>query len=113
MNGISNTMLAKFHREIEEDGPQRCNCAKDRIVHPDYARRIARTYEHARLIFIEGGAHGFSRTRDAQAIARLTGFAGSNLGRELLTTIEKPSTRQADGFSYAGKALSSRNAIEA
>ncbi len=50
---------------------------KDKIVHPDYSRRAAQTYEHAQLIFIEDGAHGFSRRHDEQAIAYLTAFAGS------------------------------------
>jgi len=54
---------------------------KDKIVHPDYAIRAAQTYEHAQLIFIEGGAHGFSRRHDEQAIAHLTGFAAGNSGR--------------------------------
>lgn len=52
---------------------------KDNIVHPDYARRAAQTYDHAQLIFIEDGAHGFSRRHDEQAIAHLTRFAGSIL----------------------------------
>ena len=52
---------------------------KDNIVHPDYSRRAAQAYDHAQLIFIEDGAHGFSRRHDEQAIAHLTRFAGSIL----------------------------------
>ena len=48
---------------------------KDKIVHPDYAKRAAETYANAQLHMIEKGAHGFSGKRDAQAIGILKTFA--------------------------------------
>lgn len=48
---------------------------KDSIVNPDYSRQAQRAYPNAKLHFIEGGAHGFSRKHDAIAIAHLRKFA--------------------------------------
>lgn len=47
---------------------------KDKIVHPDYAKRAAEVYPHAKLCMIEGGAHGFSKKHDRIAIAALQEF---------------------------------------
>lgn len=51
---------------------------KDSIVKPDYSRQAQRAYPNAKLHFIEGGAHGFSKKHDAIAIAHLRRFAGRN-----------------------------------
>ena len=48
---------------------------RDKIVHPDYAKRAAETYANAQLHMIEKGAHGFAGKRDAQAIGILKTFA--------------------------------------
>ena len=47
---------------------------KDKIVHPDYAKRAAAVYPQAKLCLIEGGAHGFSKRHDRIAIASLREF---------------------------------------
>lgn len=47
---------------------------KDKIVSPDYSRRAQQAYGNARLYFIEGGSHGFSRKHDVEAIAHLRQF---------------------------------------
>lgn len=52
---------------------------KDTIVNPDYSRQAQRAYPNAKLHFIEGGAHGFSKKHDAIAIAHLRRFAGRNM----------------------------------
>ena len=48
---------------------------KDKIVGTAYSKRAAECYANAELHFIEGGAHGFSRKHDAEAIAYLNKFA--------------------------------------
>lgn len=47
----------------------------DGIVKPDYAKKAAKAYANAELHFIDGGAHGFNRRHDAEAIRYLTDFA--------------------------------------
>ena len=47
----------------------------DGIVKPDYAKKAAETYANAELHLIDGGAHGFNRRHDAEAIRYLTAFA--------------------------------------
>lgn len=51
---------------------------KDKIVHPDYSRQAAAAYAHTQLHLIEGGAHGFGRKHDAEAIAYLKAFSSDN-----------------------------------
>ena len=58
---------------------------KDKIVHPDYARRAQKCYleelppENVGFRMIENGAHGFSRKHDGLAIAELKQFAAGLL----------------------------------
>jgi len=47
----------------------------DGIVKPDYAKKAAEAYANAELHLIDGGAHGFNRRHDAEAIRYLTAFA--------------------------------------
>ena len=52
---------------------------KDKIVRTDYSRRATECYKNAEPHFIEGGAHGFSRKHDVEAIAYLNKFASQNI----------------------------------
>lgn len=47
----------------------------DGIVKPDYAKKAAEAYANAELHLIDGGAHGFNRRHDTEAIRYLTAFA--------------------------------------
>ena len=47
---------------------------KDSIVRPDYSKRAVEVYANAELHFIEGGAHGFSKKHDAEAMEYLQQF---------------------------------------
>ena len=47
----------------------------DSIVKPDYAKKAAEAYANAELHLIDGGAHGFNRRHDTEAIRYLTAFA--------------------------------------
>lgn len=47
---------------------------KDRIVKSDYSAQAKAAYSDAKLHFIEGGAHGFSKKHDALAINHLRQF---------------------------------------
>lgn len=52
---------------------------RDKIVRTGYSKRAAECYENAELHFIEGGAHGFNRKHDTEAIAILNKFASQNV----------------------------------
>lgn len=47
----------------------------DGIVKPDYTKKAAEAYANAELHLIDGGAHGFNRRHDTEAIRYLTAFA--------------------------------------
>jgi len=51
---------------------------KDKIVHPDYSRQAAAAYAHAQLHLIKGGAHGFGRKHNAEAITYLKAFSSDD-----------------------------------
>ena len=72
---ISCKVFQSNHEGAIVDAIQAAYGTADGIVKPDYAKKAAETYANAELHLIDGGAHGFNRRHDAEAIRYLTAFA--------------------------------------
>ena len=73
--GVEVELFQSNHEGAIVDAIQAAYGTADGIVKPDYAKKAAEAYANAELHLIDGGAHGFNRRHDTEAIRYLTDFA--------------------------------------